>query len=352
MQLTVTPENLLEWIALRTNLVPIPLLHAQIMPVLAKAVLEAADKGIFEAARSGAKTLAELNETLQLNEKALGEVMGLLTAMGYFTYRKERFKLTRMARRFALIDDPRSVHGLIVFNNRVTWDWMNHLGEYLQTGKGIQYHDTFTPEQWHYYQQGMVAASNAEIQEFGRRVPLPKSIRSGQAATLLDIGGSHGNHAVALCRKYPNLTATLLDLPQAIEQAAPVLAKQQMGSRVQHQVGNALTDNFGENAFDLILMSNVAHHFTPEENQHVTNKVARALRPNGLFIINEFIRPDMSAPPELVGSSTNLFYGLSSTAGNYSVAEIQTWYRVAGLTAYKEVWYQTIPGRAMVVAKK
>ncbi|MBD2700197.1 methyltransferase [Spirosoma sp. BT702] len=352
MQLTVTPENLLEWIALRANLVPIPLLHAQIMPVLAKAVLEAADKGIFEAARYGSKTLAELNVTLQLNEKALGELMGLLTAMGYFNFRNNRFTLTRMARRFTLSDDPRSVHGLIVFNNRVTWDWMNHLGEYLQTGKGIQYHDTFTPEQWHYYQLGMVAASNAEVSEFARRVPLTKTIRSGNVATMLDIGGSHGNHAVALCRKYPALTATLLDLPQAIEQAAPMLAKQQMGNQVQHQVGNALIDDFGENAFDLVLMSNVAHHFTPEENQDVANKVAKALRPNGLFIINEFIRPDLSSPPELVGSSTNLFYGLSSTAGNYSIAEIQAWQQAAGLATHKVVWYRTIPGRAMVVARK
>src|SRR5919202_1559721 len=129
MQLTISPETPVEWFALRANLAPIPLLHAQIMPVLAKAVLEAADKGVFEAAKKGAKTLEELVAELNLNRKALGELMGLLTAMGYFTFRDNRFALTRMARRFTLKDDPLSVYGMIIFNNRVVWDWMSQLGE-------------------------------------------------------------------------------------------------------------------------------------------------------------------------------------------------------------------------------
>ncbi|QJW88039.1 methyltransferase domain-containing protein [Spirosoma taeanense] len=347
MQLVVSPENPLEWFALRANLVAIPILHVQIMPVLAKAVLEAADKGVFEAAKDGPKTLDELVSILNLNRKALGELMGLLTAMGYFTFKKDRFTLTRMARRFALKDDPLSVYGMMIFNNRVVWDWMSHLGEYLKTGKGVQYHDTLSPEQWRYYQEAMVAASNNEAREFGRRAPVPKS-----ATRMLDIGGSHGQHSVVLCRKLPALTSVILDLPPAIEQAAPLLAQQGMGERVQHQSGNALTDDFGDAQFDIILLSSLAHHFTPEQNQLVANKVARALRPGGVFIVNEFIRPEIGAKPELLGGSTDLFYGLSSTAGNYSIAEIQHWQQTAGLKRYKVVRYTTVPGRAMVVAKK
>ena len=352
MQLTISPESPLEWLALRTNLAPIPLLHAQIMPILAKAVLEAADKGVFDAAKNGPQTLDELVRTLNLNPKALGELMGLLTAMGYFTYANDRFTLTRMARRFAIKDDPQSVHGMMVFNNRVMWDWLSQLGTYLETGEGIHYHDTLSTEQWRYYQEGMVAATNTEAREFGRRAPVPKSLRSGAPGTMLDVGGSHGQHSVALCKKLPGLTSILLDLPPAIEQAAPLLARQGMGDRVRHQPGNALTDDFGENQYDIILLSSLAHHFTPEQNQLVTNKVARALRPGGVFIVNEFIRPAIGAKPELVGSSTDLFYGMTSTAGNYSVAEIQAWQQRAGLKAHKIVSYRTLPGRAMVVATK
>jgi ubiquinone/menaquinone biosynthesis C-methylase UbiE len=347
MQLTISPENPLEWFALQANMVPIPLLHAQVMPVMAKAVLEAADKGVFDALAAGPRSLDELVASLKLNRKALGELMGLLTAMGYFTFKNENFSLTRMARRFALKSDPQSVQGMMIFNNRVVWDWLNHLGDYLETGQGIQYHNTLSPQQWQYYQEAMVAASSAEAHEFSRRVPVSKT-----ATAMLDIGGSHGQHSAALCRKIPALKSTILDLPQAIEQAAPLLARQGMGDRVVHQAGNALTDDFGENQYDIVLLSSLAHHFTNSQNQQVADKVSRALRPGGVFIINEFIRPQTGAKPELVGSSTDLFYGLSSTAGNYSIPEIQQWQQVAGLRPHKVVWYRTLPGRAMVVARK
>lgn len=347
MQLTISPDNLLEWLALRTNQVAVPILHVQIMPVLAKAVLEAADKGVFEAARSGPQTLDQLNAGLHLNRKALGELMGLLTAMNYFTFTNEQFSLTPMARKYALADNDQSVHGMMVFNNRVVWDWISQLGTYLETGEGVHYHDKLTPDEWRYYQEAMVAASNTEAPEFGRRAPVSKS-----ATTMLDIGGSHGQHSAALCRKIPTLSSVILDLPDAIEQAAPLVAKQNMGDRIRQQAGNALTDDFGQAQYDIVLLSSLAHHFTPEQNQLVANKVARALKPGGVFIVNEFIRPEIGAKPELLGSSTDLFYGLSSTAGNYSVAEIQAWQQQAGLRLHKVIRYRTVPGRAMVVGQK
>lgn len=347
MQLTISTENPLEWLVKLANLAPVPLLHAQVMPVMAKAVLEAADKGVFKAAGAGSQTLDQLAETSGLNRKALGELLGLLTAMDYFTYKNGQFTLTPMARRFAFPDDPMSVHGMMVFNNRVAWHWLDHLGDYLQTGKGIHYHDTLSTEEWQYYQEAMVAATSTEAKEFGRRAPVPKT-----ATRMLDIGGSHGQHSVALCKRLPALTSTILDLPPAIEKARPLLERQGMGDRVQYQPGNALTDDFGVDTYDIVLLSSLAHHFTPDQNQQVTDKVAKAVRPGGVFIVNEFIRPETGSKPELIGSSTDLFYGLSSTAGNYAVAEIESWQQQAGLRKYKTIWYRTLPGRAMVVAKK
>jgi len=347
MQLTISTENPLEWLVKLANLAPVPLLHAQVMPVMAKAVLEAADKGVFKAAGAGPQTLDQLTETSGLNRKALGELLGLLTAMDYFTYKHEQFALTPMARRFAFPDDPMSVHGMLVFNNRVAWQWLDHLGDYLQTGKGIHYHDNLSTAEWQYYQEAMVAATSTEAKEFGRRAPVPKT-----ATRMLDIGGSHGQHSVALCKRLPDLMSTILDLPPAIEKARPLLERQGMGDRVRHQPGNALTDDFGTDTYDIILLSSLAHHFTPDQNQQVTDKVAKALRPGGVFIVNEFIRPETGSKPELIGSSTDLFYGLSSTAGNYSIAEIDSWQQRAGLKKHKTIWYRTLPGRAMVVAKK
>ncbi|MBC8153906.1 MAG: class I SAM-dependent methyltransferase [Bacteroidetes bacterium] len=352
MQLTVTPDNPLEWLALRTNQVPIPLLHAQIMPVIAKAVLEAADRGVFEAIGETRQSAAQVAATCNLHEKAVGELLGLLTALGYTEFADGQFALTPMARRWVLQQNPESTFGMLRFNNQLMWHWLDHMGTYLETGVGLHYHDTLDARQWDIYQRGMVAATATEAREFGRRAPISKAIAGRTDARMLDIGGSHGQHSAALCKRISGLRSTILDLPDAVAQAAPLLAQLNMGDRIRHQTGNILTDEIGEELFDIVLMSSLAHHFSDAQNRDVARKVARALRPGGIYIVNEFIRPETGAKPELVGSSTDLFYGMTSTAGNYSVAEIQGWFTDAGLKPVKTVGYLTMPGRMQVVAKK
>ena len=50
---------------------------------------------------------------------------------------------------------------VIMFDNRVCLKWMDHVGTFLQTGKGLQYHETFNDEEWFYYQKAMEAAAKA-----------------------------------------------------------------------------------------------------------------------------------------------------------------------------------------------
>ncbi|GHB88419.1 methyltransferase [Persicitalea jodogahamensis] len=347
MQLRVFPDNLKEWLALRLNLVPMPLLHAQVLPVISRAVLEAVDGGVFEAIQNGHTTTEAIAGACGFDVRATTQLLGVLTSVNYLQFKKKEYRLTRITRKWILADSPDTVRDLAIYNNRIVWPWLEKMGEYLKTGKGLQYHDSLQADDWELYQRGMWAGAISEAKEFARKVPLPKN-----ATQMLDIGGSHGLHSVETCRRYPGITATILDLPGAVEKAAPLLAKQNMGDRVVHQVGNILTDELPESTYDLILMSSVAHHFTEEQNILVAQKAAQALRPGGVFIINEFIRPDPQAAPELVGSSTDLFFGLTSTSGNWSVEEINTWQRASGLTPLRAIGYQAIPGRFQVGARK
>ncbi len=347
MQLRVFPNSLKEWIALRLNLVPMPLLHAQVLPVISRAVLEAVDAGIFEAIDTGHDTAELVAKECGLDTRATGQLLGVLTSVHYLHFKKGTYRLTKISRKWILPGSPHSVHDLAIFNNRVVWPWLEKMGEYLKTGRGLQYHDKMQADDWELYQRGMWAGAISEAKEFAKNAPMPKD-----ATRMLDIGGSHGMHSVEACRRYPALTSIILDLPAAVEKAAPLLAKQGMGARVVHRLGNILTDALPDDTYDLVLMSSVAHHFTEEQNLLVAHKVAKALRPGGVFIINEFIRPDPQAAPELVGSSTDLFFGLTSTSGNWSVAEINAWQRAAGLTPLRPIGYQAIPGRFQVGARK
>lgn len=342
MQLKVSPDNPLEWLALKTNQVPIPLLHVQMYFVMAKAVMEAADAGVFETIYSEKKTIEEIADACKLNVQALSQLLNVLVSMGYVKSYRNQFFLTPMAKKWIAPQSEDAVHAIAVYNNRVVWDWVGQMGAYLRTGKGMDSHEIFTKEEWTLYQDAMFSVAKGEVREFVRRIKIPK-----QATKVLDIGGANAQHALALCQKFPQLEITILDLPEAIENGVA-------GNHpnIRFLKGNALTDDFGVEQYDVVLMSNVAHHFTIEQNQLVFGKIAQSLRKDGIFVVNEFIRPALDGKAEIVGASSSLFFGITSTSGNWSVEEIQKWQKEAGLTLQKTRHYLTIPGMAMVQAKK
>ncbi|MFN4145123.1 MAG: methyltransferase [Runella sp.] len=344
MQLHVSPDNLLEWVALKANQVPVPLLHIQMYFVMAKAVMEAVEAGVFKAITDGYNTPDAVANACQLHPRPTDQLLNLLVSMEYLTAQNGQFALTPMAQKWIHPDSDDSVHAIAVYNNQVVWQWVSRLGDYLRTGRGMDSHEVLTTYQWELYQKAMQAVARSEVREFIRRVSLPKN-----SQLLLDIGGASGQYAAALCRKYSKLKATILDLPEALAHAPTF---EELRQRITYQGGNALTDDLGENQYDVVLLSNVAHHFTETQNQELATRVAKSLKKGGVFIINEFLRPSPHQKAELVGSSSSLFFGLTSTSGNWSLDEIKNWQQAAGLKHHKTIRYFTIPGMAAVIAQK
>src|SRR5262249_15115695 len=136
------------------------------------------------------------------------------------------------------------------------------------------------------YHRAMRALAGLAGREVALRAPLPRGARR-----MLDLGGSHGHFAAELCRRAPGLKAEVLDLPEAVDKAAPLLEAERLGERLVHLRGDVREAELGEGRYDLILMSNLAHHLDEAENQALALKAARALKPGGAFVIQEPVRP-------------------------------------------------------------
>jgi ubiquinone/menaquinone biosynthesis C-methylase UbiE len=159
-------------------------------------------------------------------------------------------------------------------------------------------------------------------------------------------------YSVALCKKYPSLSSAILDLPAAVETAKPLLEKHNMGSRIQYLAGDALKTDLDESQYDLVLVSSLIHHFNAEQVSLLSSKIQRALKPGGYYLIQEFLRPETKASMDMAGVILDLFFNLSSTAGNWSLEEIKNFQQQAGLTFYKVNHFISIPGYVQVIAKK
>lgn len=348
MKLAPIAQNPLEWIALKIGLVPVPLAYSHFGFMMSKFLLEATDKGIFEAIGHKKVLLKDIAEVCNLNERALHSLLGVLASMKLVKLKNKFFYLTAQSKKWLLKDSPDSLYWLLMFDNRVCLKWMDYVGEFLQTGKGLQYHETLNEEEWFYYQKAMEAAASAASKEAVRKIPVPPG-----AKRLLDIGGSHGLYSVALCKKYSGLSSVILDLAAAVEKAKPILEKYNIDDAIVHEAGNVLNEDLGTEQYDCILMASVAHHFTYEENLLVAQKAYKALKPEGYFIIVEILRKDkIEYGGDMLSSIGDFFFALSSTSGTWSLHEIKQWQKKAGFTHYKKASFLTIPGYVAVSAKK
>ncbi|MDO1447397.1 class I SAM-dependent methyltransferase [Rhodocytophaga aerolata] len=346
MKLTVSPDNVLETIAKWSGMAPMPLVHTNIAFIKARIIFDAVHLGIFEALKGEKKSLPEIAAACNLNATALRSMLGALTSADYLTYANEKFGLAPQAKKWLLKDAKQSLYYQMLFSE-IMWDFMGGLREFMKTGRGLQYHDTFTAAQWDSYQKGMYAIARVTSPEVGQRTPLPKG-----ATKMLDIGGSHGLYSEELCRRHPLLHSTILDLPAAVEKAKPILASSPVKDKIHYLPGDALQDDLGNNQYDLVFMANLVHHFTHEQNVALCKKIYKALKPGGHIIIQEFIRPETPTSADQVGSVLDVFFALTSTSGTWAVNEISRWQKEAGFKPKKQIKFIAIPGAAQVVAVK
>jgi SAM-dependent methyltransferase len=346
MKLGLFPENLVERVGLATGQVPIPIAHTLGGVLLARAVMVATQIGLFEALRGRGLVAAEVAQACGSDIYATQKLLDALVSSGYLAQRGGVYRLTPMSRKWLLRDSPSSIRDAVLYQ-ALEYRWLARLDEFVLGGQPLDFHAAMSGEEWGLYQRGMRAIAGVAAGEVARRVPLPRGARH-----MLDVGGSHGYYAVAICRRHRQLRATVLDLPVAIEHAAPLLARERMGDRVAHRAGDALADDLGAAAYDLIFVSQLVHHFDDTANRELARRAARALRPGGCLAIMETARLEIPGAGGQLAGLLDLYFAFTSRSGTWSLDEIAGWQRDAGLAPQQPIRLLRLPGYCIQVGMK
>lgn len=346
MKIKIQPESPLEWMALKLNLAPTPLVDTQIAFNAARAIMAGAELGIYDAIGKTARTADEIAASCNTNAHATKQLLNCLVGIGYLNWSDEKYSLKKKYHKWLLKESESNLIGKLRFQ-LIEWNWMAMLEEYVRTGNTLQLHNSVNEKEWNLYQEGMRDLSINAAKELAGKIPIPKN-----ATNMLDIGGSHGLYSIELCKKYPALNSTVLELPGAMESASAIAKRYDTTRRVNYLAGNALVDDLGTEKYDLVMINNVVHHFTREQNITLAQKVAQALKPGGIFIIGEFIRAEKPGEGGVIASASGLYFSVISASGNWSADEMRSWQKDAGLKPEKPVTTMTIPGWKMIVARK
>jgi SAM-dependent methyltransferase len=327
------PEGIVETIGLRLDLGPVALADTHVTMIAARTIIAGASLGIYDAIDAGARTAEDVARRCGTDLRATRTLLEALVALAYIVEKRGKHTNSKRVERWMLARSPRSVKDKLVFQ-QVEWNMLARLEDYVRTGAHVDMHATFEPSTYALYQAGMrsVAAVLAPI--FARHIPVPRG-----AKRLLDVGGSHGLYSVALCRKHAALSAEILELPSAIAHAAPLLARENMGARVRHVVGDARED-LGDRTYDVVLLANLVHHFGDAENAALARRAYRALVPGGTFVVLDIER----ARGGVLGAMMDMYFALTSASGTWTADEIAAWQRAAGLRVLRPVRPRTAPG--------
>jgi 2-hydroxy-4-(methylsulfanyl)butanoate S-methyltransferase len=146
-------------------------------------------------------------------------------------------------------------------------------------------------------------------------------VELGAAKTLLDVAGGTGAYSITFCRKYPQLSATILDFPNVIEVAKGYVADAGMAGRIRLVPGNALETAWPARQ-DVVLMSYLLSAVGGDDIPALLDAAWAALAPGGRVIVHDFmLREDRAGP-----LSATLFFlsylGLRTDAVSFSAGEL------------------------------
>jgi ubiquinone/menaquinone biosynthesis C-methylase UbiE len=346
LRLRAVAENPIEWALDRLGLLPHPLADTMVAMLLSRTVVTGTALGVFDALSEGARTPEQVAARCGTDPGATAKLLYALAGARYLEEEDGRYALTSMARRWMLSGAPQSLHDAIL-HRKLDTRLMEHAETYLRTGVPTDFHTKLTPEEWKVYQRGQRAHALWSASEVARRVPVPS-----RAEALLDIGGSHGHYAAALCRRHPRLRATILDLPDAVAQAREIGAREGLGDRLVYWTGNALTADLGQAAWDVVFLGNLVHHFDDPANRALQVRIARALKPGGTVAVLEVMRSPSAGRAGQIGALSDFFFAVTSAGGTWSYAEIAAWQQAAGLTPLRPIRLRRVPGYGMQAARK
>jgi 2-polyprenyl-3-methyl-5-hydroxy-6-metoxy-1,4-benzoquinol methylase len=336
-----TPEGIFERIGLSLELGPVALADTHVTMIAARTIMAGASLGIYDAIDAGARTAEDVARTCKTDLRATRTLLEALAGLEYVIEKRGKYTNSKRVERWMLARSPRSVKDKLVFQ-QIEWNMLGRLEEYVRTGAPIDMHATFDASTYGVYQAGMRSVAAALAPIFARHVPVPRG-----AKRLLDVGGSHGLYSVALCRRHPALTAEILELPSAIEHAAPLLALENMGARVRHVVGDA-REELGDREYDVVLLANLVHHFSDAENAALARRAHRALVPGGTFVVLDIER----SRGGVLGTMMDLYFALTSASGTWTADEIAGWQRAAGFRPLKPVRPRMAPGWVLQSARR
>jgi ubiquinone/menaquinone biosynthesis C-methylase UbiE len=178
-----------------------------------------------------------------------------------------------------------------------------------------------------------------------RTESLIKAVGLKGVKTMLDVGGGPGTNAIAFAKR--GVKAAIFDLPDTIKIARRVTSREGVKG-MAFVAGDFHVDDIGS-GYDLILVSQIVHAFSADENLSLLKKCRAALNRGGRVALQEFpINDARTAPAHSALFSVNMLVG-TEQGRCYSPKEMKSWLTKAG---FKNIVIKNLPETILVMGER
>lgn len=264
---------------------------------------------VFTAIGSGSNTPAMLAAKTGASERGLRILCDYLTIMGLLTKDDGRYGLAQDSAIFLDRHSPACLASVAGF---VGADWHRSNVQSLTAavrkgGTAGRQGDNSKPqdEVWVAFAKCMAPLTTPAANFIAQVVGAPE----GRPCSVLDIAAGHGMYGITIARKNPHARIVALDWPAVLAVAKENARAAGVDERYETRPGSAFEAEFGS-GYDVVLLTNIFHHFDQETCERLMRRVHAALKHGGKAITLEFVpNEDRVSPPVAAAFSMNMLVG-------------------------------------------
>ncbi len=288
----------------------------------AKHLFAANELGLFEALADSPATLEALAARTGLTPRAARISADAMVALNLLEHHGDTYCNGPEAAQFLAGRTPADLRPFLRFWDKISYPTWQSLAEALSSGPPQEIFELDDAHQ-------EIASAGIEAILAGPAMALPRVYDFAPHKRLLDVGGGTGSWSIAVAQRFPHLTATIVDLPVVVGFARERIATAELESRMDAVMGDAMKEPLPD-GYDVVLVANLIHYWSPEENQALLRRIRAAVEGGARLLLADFWTDVSHTQPLHAALMAGEFAVHLRDGDVYSVEEIRAWLSTTG----------------------
>jgi acetylserotonin O-methyltransferase len=290
-----------------------------------KTMFVALSMGVFERLDESPASAEQLAAKLHAHAGATERLLDACAALGLVTKENGVYANAPVAETYLCAASPHSLYGYIRYSDEALYPMWGNLADAVKEG-GPRWMQTFgldgpifssffrTEQAMHDFARGMHGFGMLTSPKVAAAFDLSRFRR------MADLGGATGHLVIAACELYPELRATVFDLPQVAALAREQVEFSKARARIEIVAGDFFEDELPE--ADLYALGRILHDWPDDKIDLLLRKILTRLPAGGgLLLAEKLLNEDGVGPVQANMQSLNMLVvteGRERTLTEYS----------------------------------